>query len=160
VSKRIDYSVKMGSALIVDKDSVLKVFGVSSCVIVYLFNENLNRAAVLHAVYPKSYDNLKAKKNPYRYVYEGLNKLIKDFYPQYGVRLKAKVIGGASLIKSYKGFIDIGKKNYECALDVLGKHNVEVVAVDIGGDRSRNIWIYYPEHKVKIEYFGGGERWI
>lgn len=160
MSKRDSYSVKMGSALIVSKESILKVFGVGSCVIVYLFNENLNRAAVLHAVYPKSYDNLRAKKNPYRYVYEGLNKLIKDFYPRYGIRLKAKVIGGASLIRSQKGFMDIGKKNYECALDVLNKYNIEVAAIDVGGGRSRNIWIYYPEHRIKIEYFGDGERWI
>lgn len=53
--------------------------------------------------------------------------------------LKAKVFGGAAVIQSASGLLNVGERNIMAAKQLLGDLNIPIVAADVGGEHSRKV---------------------
>lgn len=53
--------------------------------------------------------------------------------------IKAKIFGGASVIKTKHDLYNIGERNIQIALDILEKENIKIIARSIGGNHGRKI---------------------
>lgn len=53
--------------------------------------------------------------------------------------LKAKVFGGAAVIQSASGLLNVGERNIQAAKQILGDLGIPVVAADVGGEHSRKV---------------------
>lgn len=53
--------------------------------------------------------------------------------------MMAKVFGGAAVIKSSSGLLNIGERNIEVAIDFLAREKIPIVASDVGGEQSRKV---------------------
>ena len=53
--------------------------------------------------------------------------------------LRARVFGGACMFKQMQAPTHLGAKNVEVALDFLSRRAIEIVQVDIGGNRGRKL---------------------
>ncbi|MBF0141920.1 MAG: chemotaxis protein CheD [Magnetococcales bacterium] len=53
--------------------------------------------------------------------------------------LKAKVFGGAAVIKSASGILNVGERNIQAARDLLGAEGIPIIASDVGGEQSRKV---------------------
>jgi chemotaxis protein CheD len=53
--------------------------------------------------------------------------------------LRARVIGGACMFEAMRSSAHLGRKNADFALDALSKRGIEVVQVEVGGNRGRKL---------------------
>ncbi|MEO5367071.1 MAG: chemotaxis protein CheD [Magnetococcus sp. WYHC-3] len=54
-------------------------------------------------------------------------------------RLVAKVFGGAAVIESTGGLLNVGERNIEAARALLQEQRIPIIAGDVGGDVSRKL---------------------
>ena len=65
--------------------------------------------------------------------------------------LKAKVFGGASLIKQTSGLLNVGERNITLAEDLLAEEGIPVISGDVGGDQGRKIFLQTNTGMVKLK---------
>jgi chemotaxis protein CheD len=53
--------------------------------------------------------------------------------------LQAKVFGGGNVLESNINFFNVGERNHNLAIELLGNFNIPVVAKSLGGDKGRKI---------------------
>ncbi|MBF0611906.1 MAG: chemotaxis protein CheD [Magnetococcales bacterium] len=53
--------------------------------------------------------------------------------------LRAKVFGGAAVIQSASGLLNVGERNIQAAKDLLSEERIPIVAMDVGGELSRKV---------------------
>jgi chemotaxis protein CheD len=68
-------------------------------------------------------------------------------------RLKVYVAGGAQIMDS-AGFFNIGKKNHQALLDILGKEGLRVQAEQIGGLVNRTMHLNIATGGVSLKVSG------
>jgi len=59
--------------------------------------------------------------------------------------LRARVFGGSCMFPAMQSATHLGNQNVEVALEFLGRRGVEIVQVDVGGDRGRKLVFHTDE---------------
>lgn len=109
-----------------------------SCVSVCLWNETSRVGGINHYLLPLW--NGEGLPTP-KYGNIAITKLIEKVMAHSGPndKLIAKVFGGASMWEKAEGLLAIGLRNIELAQELLDRHNVPIVASDLGGSQGRKV---------------------
>jgi len=66
--------------------------------------------------------------------------------------IKAKIFGGASVIKNTNDFYNIGERNIQIADEMLQKAGIKIVARSTGGDRGRKIMMDTSTFQIRHKF--------
>lgn len=115
-----------------------------SCVAVYLVDRTAGVWGVNHYLLPEA--NTDMDRTSVRFGDVAIMRLIERV-EKLGAsrkRLVAKIFGGASVVGGLRGALQhIGSRNIEVAREELKKHQIPIVAEDVGGSRGRTV-IFQP----------------
>jgi chemotaxis protein CheD len=69
-----------------------------------------------------------------------------------GDRLRAKIVGGASMFGNLipSGGINIGERNVAAVREVLAARKVPIVAEDTGNDYGRSVYLFVRDGRVEV----------
>ncbi len=133
------------ASYVVSKDSevTLATYALGSCIAVMLYDTSVRAAGMIHYMLPVSSTNPeKAKTSPAMFADTGVPLL---FHGMYALGCKkenliVKVAGGGQLYDDH-GVFEIGKRNYTVLRRMLWKTNVLIEAEDVGGAKSRTVFL-------------------
>jgi chemotaxis protein CheD len=94
-----------------------------------------------------------SRGNPLRYGDQATQQLIEQVCKQTGSpasALKAKVVGGASVVDELKQSSAIGLLNVEMARAVLQKVGIPIVNEAVGGDSGRKVYFYTETGRLRV----------
>jgi len=124
-------------------DIEISTHALGSCIGVVIYDPMVKVGGILHYMLPDSkVSPQKAKTKPYMFADTGIPLLFKEAY-KYGatkMNMIVKVVGGATILDDNKIF-DIGKRNYLTSRKIFWKNNVLVDAEEVGGTKSRTIYL-------------------
>jgi chemotaxis protein CheD len=135
---------------------ILTTYSLGSCLGVAIYDPVARAGGLLHAMLPDS--NLQPEKamlQPGMFVDTGIKALLSAI-SELGAephRLKVYVAGGAQIMDS-AGFFNIGKKNHQALLDILGKEGLRVQAEQIGGLVNRTMHLNIATGGVSLKVSG------
>lgn len=141
------------------EDGLIKTYGLGSCVAVLMYNQEKKTAGLLHVALPESSINAeKGKTQPGYFVDTGLPLFLKQMQFAPGTRKNfwIKLAGGANIMDSECRF-DIGRRNVLAIKKTLWKHQLGVIAEDVGGSKSRTVSISVLTGEVIIS--SGNGKW-
>ncbi len=132
-----------------------------SCVGICLYEPDSKTGGISHIMLP-TYKSTSSSKE--KYADTAIPLLIKKLEEKGARRnnIVAKVIGGATMFKlsENSAMSKIGKNNSSKAVEILEKHNIEIIARDIGGNYGRTIDFYLDTGMIKVKSLGKEERII
>ena len=120
-----------------DEDCVITTV-LGSCISVCFWDTKLRRGGMNHFKLPHwNGDGLPSPK----FGNIAITKLLENLYGMGCQKrnLQAKVFGGAAVIKSASGLLNVGDRNIEVARDQLAREGIPVVAQNVGGVCSRKV---------------------
>ncbi|MCP4537023.1 MAG: chemotaxis protein CheD [Chloroflexi bacterium] len=146
---------------------VLVAYGLGSCIAVCLYDPVTKVGGMLHALLPKTHNNLKdARTLPpsAKFVHQGVPMLIESLV-KLGARrsrLTAQLCGGAQVL-SAPGFekeniLSIGKRNIQAAESALKTAGIWIKAQDTGGNFGRTVRLYIANGQVTVKSLGQKEQ--
>lgn len=110
-----------------------------SCVAVCLFNRKGGFGGMNHYMLPRAAADVQPNGKHGTYSTELLIKMMLAQDPD--VRnIEATVLGGANVTGHLEIGTGIGANNIACAREILAKHNIRVVASQLGGNNGRKIY--------------------
>lgn len=123
--------------------NVLVTYSLGSCVALSLYDPSAEVGGLIHCKLPVStLDREQARNNPQVFVDTGVSSLLQAVY-DLGARsrtLVAKVAGAAQRVDE-NGRFATGRRNYTVLRKLLWKNNILIAAEDIGGSRSRSVFL-------------------
>ncbi|MCA1059143.1 chemotaxis protein CheD [Rossellomorea aquimaris] len=137
--------VKVGIADmdIAESGSSIRTSGLGSCIGVVLYDERIGLAGMVHVMLPDSSLGKEQKPNLAKYADTGVEELIRKLRNRGANmnRLQCKMAGGAQMFQfqSKSDVMRIGPRNAEAVKEALSKHNVPIIAQDLGGNKGRTI---------------------
>lgn len=139
-----------------DPDSTLVTHGIGSCIAVVVYDPKRHSGGMLHYMMPlSSVSPEKAKQNPAMFADTGIPLLFRSMY-ELGSRkrdLVVKVIGG-SLPANDDSLFKIGRRNYTVLRKIFWKNEVLIDAEEVGGRRSRTVFLYLADGRLLIKSQG------
>ena len=129
-----------------------------SCVSVCLWDPILRTGGINH--YMLALWNGEGLPSP-KYGNIAIIKLIEKMLAMGSSRqnLKAKVFGGASVIKNTSGTLKVGKRNIILAEDMLRDENISIISSDVGGCFGRKLLFNTATGSVMVKKINpGGNR--
>jgi chemotaxis protein CheD len=144
----MEIMVGMGEFKVTGPPALLIAIGLGSCVAVALYDKETRIGGLAHTMLPylrEAHDN----SHPTRFTDFAIHEMINQMSRR-GARLKdlrAKIFGGANMfpeIISSASNIDVGQRNVAAVRDELRKHNVPIVAEEVGGHAGRTV-LFDPE---------------
>jgi chemotaxis protein CheD len=144
----MEFMVGMGEFKVAEPPDVLIAIGLGSCVAVAVHDEATRIGGLAHIMLPclaEAHD----KSHPTRFTDFAIDEMINQMRRR-GARLedlRAKIFGGANMfpkIISSASNIDVGKRNVSSVRDELRKHNVAIVAEEVGDHMGRTV-LFDPE---------------
>ncbi|RYZ58293.1 MAG: chemotaxis-specific protein-glutamate methyltransferase CheB [Proteobacteria bacterium] len=153
------YQLGIGEIIIIrDQGSISTVLG--SCVALCIYSLDGSIGGMNHFVLPRP--DLGARiEDEYRYGEASCKALIDTILAQSGVKksdLRAKIIGGASIIESKGISRDIGNFNIDVARKAIAKHGIPLVAEDVGGALGRKMFFFTETGKVRLSMLDKSSR--
>lgn len=131
--------------------------GLGSCVGVSFYDESNKVVGLIHIMLPDS-TQFKTITKPYKYADLAIPLIMKELQYRGSSKdkLVCKIAGGASMFNFSDRMIisDIGKRNYEAVISILGKEKIPIVAKDIGGNKGRTMSVDSLTGVVKIKKIG------
>ncbi|MBF0421761.1 MAG: chemotaxis protein CheD [Magnetococcales bacterium] len=109
-----------------------------SCIAVCLWDKTLKRGGMNHYKLPLwNGDGLASPK----FGNIAIEKLIENLLGMGCAQrnIIAKVFGGAAVIQSSSGLLNVGERNIEVARDYLAQARIPILASDVGGTQSRKV---------------------
>lgn len=112
--------------------------GLGSCVAVVLHDSRKSTGAVAHVMLPESNGK---NDRPGKFADTAIPVLYDELIKQGSNKrdIIAKIAGGSSMFKQFKGNLDIGGRNVEAIRVALEKCHITLVAEDVGGNFGRSI---------------------
>lgn len=128
--------VGVADMAVADGDTPIVTSGLGSCVAVVIHDGN-GRGGLLHAMLPDAPDDV---EKPAKYVDTGIDALVDGLTDLGADRdaLIAKVAGGASMLNLGNGS-PVGEKNVIATKQTLSTLDIDLVAVETGGDSGRSV---------------------
>ncbi|MDH5559499.1 MAG: chemotaxis protein CheD [Deltaproteobacteria bacterium] len=152
--KKKSYHLHPGEIFISKEDMVINTV-LGSCVAVCLWDSKRQIGGMNHVMLPVNPDDQPISTrygNVATYVlYDMLRE--EGCYPRF---IQAKIFGGANGMAKYgfKGGVNVGDRNIEITLKVLGKLKLEITGRDIGGHTGRKIQFDVRTGKIVHNYLG------
>jgi chemotaxis protein CheD len=143
--------------------AVLVTLGLGSCVGVCLYDSKKKVIGMAHIMLPSSKE-IKNNANKAKFADTAIDMLIEEMEAIGADRksITAKIAGGAQMFsfKSSNEFLRTGERNVEAVRRELGRHRVEIVAEDVGGNYGRTIEFYSHDGSLSIRTIGHGTKVI
>ena len=146
--------VGIGELVVSDAgDNVIATHAVGSCIAVCVFDPVTRVAGMLHFLLPDSSINLKrAGEHPGVFADTGIPLLFQTAY-SYGLakqRAIVKLIGGAEMPQTTRGWFNTGHRNLLAARSLLWRNGVFVAAEDVGGTEARTVHLSVGSGRVQV----------
>ena len=162
MEKRI-ITVKMAEQKVASSPDVLVTYGLGSCVGVTIYDKDKKVGGMAHIMLP----NGPPKKNignRAKYANTAIIDMLKELLDMGGsiMKFEAKVFGGAKMfsISSNNDMMDIGSRNVQSVIKLLGNQGVQIMAKDTGSDYGRTIEFDLETGLVKVSSVSRGEKVI
>ena len=145
--------VKMGEMAVIkdrlDSDIVLKTT-LGSCIGVVCMDRTSGVSGLSHIMLPKM-----IKRDPAvgKYADTAIPSMIKKMESMGAKigRVKAYVVGGASMFGNGNPLLNVGEKNYLAVREMLRKYNIPIIYEDVGGNFGRTIIYYHSTGEIEIK---------
>lgn len=145
-------AIGMGEIGVAKGNGSLRTF-VGSCVGLAIYCQREKVAGLAHIVLPDS----KGKGEPAgKYADTAIPetiRLLEDLVGRRGLRLSAKVVGGAKMFAFHKG-ITIGDQNVAAVERILGDCGIPVLARCCGGEKGRRVSLDVSTGAIRVETMG------
>ena len=128
-------------------------YALGSCLGVTAYDPVARVGGMLHVMLPSSaIAPDKAAANPCMFVDSGIPKLFLDCCRAGAVkqRLVVKAAGGACVIGSQDDYFQIGRRNYQMLAEILARHGVPLMAVDVAGNNARTLILEIATGAVRV----------
>jgi chemotaxis protein CheD len=134
--------VRMGEFLVREAPAQLAIYGLGSCVAIFVHETEKRIAALAHVLLPAQ--TAGSPRGPSgKYADTAVAAILGTILELGGRResLVAKVAGGAHMFSATPSSDreTLGERNIRAALEALGRHGLEVAGMDIGGAYGRTI---------------------
>lgn len=133
-------------------EDILVTYALGSCLGVTVYDPIAKVGGMIHCMLPLSkIDRDKATKLPAMFIDTGIPTLFKESYKAGAQkeRLVVKVAGG-SVINDANGHFKIGERNFMILRKILWKNNIMIKNQDVGGCKSRTMYLEMQTGKVSI----------
>ena len=122
--------------------TVLKAFGLGSCLAIALYDPAERLGGLVHSLLPHPRRD-EAPDPPAKYVDTAIGLMVDGLVQAGAVaaHLQAKMVGGANMFEAdYVTLIDsVGARNVRSARQVLAAYHIPLVGEDVGGNRGRSV---------------------
>ncbi len=132
----MESTVGMGEIMVEESPNLLRSVGIGSCIAVTLYDRDATIGGLAHIELP-CVEEARNKSNPARFSDVAIGMMIDQMKKQ-GAHIqdvRAKIFGGANMfpeIISTDSMMDIGKRNISAAREELERHNIDIVAEEVG----------------------------
>jgi chemotaxis protein CheD len=139
----MEITVGMGEIRVAESPHLLKVIGVGSCLAVALYDRHTSLGGLAHVLLP-CVEESQDKSDSTRFTDVAIRMLVEEMKGR-GAQvqdIKAKIFGGANMfpeIIQSESAMDIGKRNVLAAKEQLKKHNIQIVASEVGDHIGRTV---------------------
>ncbi len=127
---------------------IMTSIGLGSCIAVVLHDRKRSVGGVAHVMLPNSNEK---KDRPGKFADTAVPAIMDELIADGSNKrdIIAKIAGGSSMFKQFKGNLDIGGRNIEAVKEALGSYNIPLEGEDTGGSVGRSI-MYDPGRKGVI----------
>ena len=140
---------------------VMASIGLGSCVCLIIHDKERDIGSLAHVMLP--YSQGKEGERPGKFADTAVLLLLSELKRSGSkeTALVAKLVGGASMFKSFSGNLNIGDRNAAVLKEMLAAFKIPVIKTDLGGNLGRTVTYYPSEHgKVVIKQADGAVREI
>ena len=158
----MELSVGMGEMMVAESPSLLRAVGIGSCIAVILYDESSAVGGLAHVVLPCVAESHN-KSNPTRFVDVAID-MMKDEMKKQNARIghvKAKIFGGANMFPEIiftDSTMDIGRRNILAIRKELKKHEIDIIAEDVGDNYGRSVLFNIEDGSVIVTTAHIGDR--
>ncbi len=158
----MESTVGMGEIMVAESPNLLKAVGIGSCIAVMLYDRDTTIGSLAHIVLP-CIEEAHNKSHPARFTDVAIGMMIDEMKRQ-GAHIqyiRAKIFGGANMfpeIISSDSTMDIGKRNISAVREELKKHNIEIIAEEVGDHIGRTVLFNTEDGSVVIKTAHNGEK--
>jgi chemotaxis protein CheD len=139
-----------------NQNVILTTYSLGSCLGVAIYDPLTRVGGLLHAMLPdSSIDRQKAAAQPAMFLDTGIPALFRAAYELRADKHRVLIylIGGAQIMDD-SGFFNIGKRNYQSAIDLFGKHSLRIQAEEVGGCVNRTVYLNLATGTVSLKVSG------
>jgi chemotaxis protein CheD len=158
----MESTVGMGEIMVAESPNLLRSVGIGSCIAVTLYDRAHTIGGLAHIVLP-CIEEAHNKSHPARFSDVAIGMMIDEMKAQ-GARIqdiRAKIFGGANMfpeIISSDSTMDIGRRNISAVREELEKHNIEIIAEEVGDHIGRTVLFNTDDGSVVIKTAHNGEK--
>lgn len=140
-----------------DPSVVLVCYGLGSCIGLCVYDPASKIAGMAHIVLPESYGS-NMGRTPTKYADIAVPLLLEEMVKSGAMktRLVVKLVGGAQMLQAlvFDDASDMGTRNLEVVIRVLGSEGIRPAATDTGGNQGRSMWLSVNTGKVMVRTSG------
>ncbi|MEP6493043.1 MAG: chemotaxis protein CheD [bacterium] len=142
-------------------DGLITTIGLGSCVAIVMHDPVAHVGGLAHILLPNE-SMSRDRTNPAKFPQTAVPLVLAEMR-QLGAnqqRIKAKIIGGASMFASLvpQGGINIGERNVVAVRAVLAALNIPLIAEDVGADYGRSVYLFVKDGRVEVRSLRKGSR--
>ncbi|MEN6460475.1 MAG: chemotaxis protein CheD [Syntrophomonas sp.] len=155
------YQVGMADLKVAKAPDKLMTAGLGSCIGICLLDKNSKIGSLTHIMLPSS-AQAKNNQNKAKFADSAIELVLQEM-KRSGAnisRVVAKIAGGAQMFKftGESDIMKIGERNSIAVVENLAKHNIKLLAKDVGGNYGRTITFDPETGDLLIRTIGHGER--
>ncbi len=158
----MESTVGMGEIMVAESPNLLRAVGIGSCIAVALYDRDTTIGSLAHIMLP-CIEESHNKSHPARFSDVAIGIMIGEIKER-GARIqnvRAKIFGGANMfpeIISSDSTMDIGKRNISAVREELEKHNIEIIAEEVGDHIGRTVLFNTEDGSVVVKTAHNGEK--
>ncbi len=157
----MESTVGMGEIMVAESPNLLRSVGIGSCIAVTLYDRDTTIGGLAHIVLP-CIEEAHNKSHPARFTDVAIGMMIDQMQAQ-GAHIqdiRAKIFGGANMfpeIISADSTMNIGKRNISAVKEELEKHNIQIVAEEVGDHIGCSVLFNTQDGSVVVKTAHNGE---
>ncbi len=158
----MESTVGMGEIMVAESPNLLRAVGIGSCIAVTLYDRDTTIGSLAHIVLP-CIEEAHNKSHPARFTDVAIGMMIDEMKAQ-GAHIqdiRAKIFGGANMfpeIISADSTMNIGGRNISAVREELEKHNIEIVAEEVGDNIGCSVFFNTEDGSVIVKTAHNGEK--
>ena len=139
----MEIAVGMGEIKVSENPNILTAIGIGSCVAVALWDRDTRIGGLAHIVLPYI-EEAHDKSHPTKFTDVAIHAMIDEMNER-GAKIqniRAKIFGGANMFPDIIFFnspMDIGNRNISAVIQELKRHNIEIIAEEVGDHTGRTV---------------------